>query len=82
MAGAESSRMGGVIPFLIDWGATPHPGSASPPGCRLIELRAEHPDAARAAAVLGEMGLDLKLDAGATPRLSARLATPRGEIEL
>src|SRR5690348_9700663 len=28
----------GIVPFLIDWGATPHPSSAIPSGGMLIEL--------------------------------------------
>ena len=82
MAGADAPRMGGVIPFLIDWGGSPHPGASSPGGCQLLELRAEHPDAARARVVIEAMGLELTVLDGPAPRLVARLATPNGEIEL
>lgn len=32
------SSGGGFIPFLIDWGETPHPSTTSPAGVRLVEL--------------------------------------------
>lgn len=35
---------GGVVPFVIDWGATPHPSAALPNECRLLELVVSHPD--------------------------------------
>lgn len=82
MAGAAAPRMGGILPFLIDWGETPHPAASSPDGCRLLSLRGEHPDAARAHAVIEEMGLELPLTNGPEPRLVATIETPRGVLEL
>lgn len=82
MCGADAPRMGGVIPFLIDWEGSPHPAASSPPGCRLLSFRAEHPDAARARVVIESLGLDLAVAEGPEPRLFARLETPHGEIEL
>ena len=35
--------VGGVVPFLIDWGATPHPSTALPLECKLLELVISHP---------------------------------------
>jgi Glyoxalase-like domain len=82
MAGADAPRMDGILPFLIDWGTSPHPAATSPGGVRLISLKGEHPDAARARVVLEALGLDLLVADGPAPKLVARLATPRGEIEL
>ena len=82
MAGADAPRMGGVIPFLIDWDGSPHPGATTPGGCGLLELHAEHPDAARARVVIEALGLELPVLEGPAPRLVARLDTPRGEITL
>lgn len=33
-----------VVPFMIDWGDSPHPSQTSPGGVSLRELHAEHPD--------------------------------------
>ena len=82
MAGADAPRMGGVIPFLIDWNGSPHPGASSPGGCRLLELHAEHPDAARLKVIVEALGLVLPVLDGPAPRLVARLDTPRGVVEL
>ena len=35
----------GVVPFVIDWGTSPHPSTALPTECRLLELVVIHPDA-------------------------------------
>ena len=37
---------GGIVPFVIDWGTTPHPSTALPTECELLELVVTHPDAA------------------------------------
>lgn len=73
---------GGVVPFLIDWGQTPHPALSAPQGAILEELRAEHPDPARARQALSAVGLDLPVLVGADPALIATLRTPRGVVEL
>ena len=36
---------GGVFPFVIDWGTTPHPSAALPTEGGLLRLVATHPDA-------------------------------------
>lgn len=78
-------RMGGVIPFLIDWGDTPHPASSAPSGGRLIGLHLEHPSSARVLERLDLLGVDLTVvevvqadQAG----IAARIETPGGFLEL
>lgn len=44
--------VGGIVPFVIDWGTTPHPSTALPNDCRLLELIVSHPDADRLGPVL------------------------------
>ncbi len=75
-------REGGIIPFFIDWGPSPHPAESAPRGCALISLRAEHPDAGRIQAVLSSLGLDVPVTRGPRPSLTALISTPRGEVEL
>ena len=72
----------GLVPFVIDWGKTPSPALSSTRGCTLRGLRAEHPDPASIEAMLGALGVELDVARGAAPALVARIATPRGEIEL
>jgi len=73
---------GGVVPFLIDWGATAHPASALPKGCTLVDLRAEHPTPERVQAMITALGLELPVKRGSAPALIATIATPRGVVEL
>ncbi|HSM07907.1 MAG TPA: VOC family protein [Gemmatimonadota bacterium] len=71
-----AERMDGVLPFLIDWGETPHPAEAAPRAGRLIELRIEHPapdGVRRALATLGCRDVTVRL--GAAPRLVAVVRT-------
>lgn len=62
----------GVVPFLIDWGSSPHPAAAGLPGVELLSFTATHPDPAGVAAVLEALGVTLPLSAGA-PALSAEV---------
>ena len=77
-----AAREGGVLPFFIDWGVSPHPSLDAPRGVSLRRLRAEHPDAPRVRERLVQLGLDLPVEPGPAPALIATLATPRGEVEL
>jgi Glyoxalase-like domain len=77
---ADPDRL--VVPFLIDWGSSPHPSATAPAGVRLVELRGEHPDAAATREVLAALGVDLPVDEGPEPALVATLDTPRGRVVL
>lgn len=73
---------GGVVPFLIDWGASRHPATDAPGGCTLAALRAEHPEPTRVAAMLRAVGSDMSVEAAPTPALIATIDTPGGRVEL
>ena len=73
---------GGVVPFFIDWGATPHPATSLPKGCTLVGLRAEHPDVERVREMMGALSLDLPLNPGPAAALVATISTPRGTVDL
>lgn len=74
----------GLVPFLIDWGASPHPASSAPSGCALRSLRAEHPDPVRIRDWLALLGLQdvLEVSRGPAPRILADLSTPNGDVVL
>ena len=72
----------GVVPFLIDWGASPHPGDQVPASCRLVELQIGHPDVAHIEEVLQVLGFDGMVHQTDRPMLCALIDSPRGRVEL
>jgi len=74
---------GGVVPFVIEWDpASRHPSVDSPGGCTIRELRLEHPDPAKVNRLLEVMGLRVRARQGPQARITALLATPKGDFEL
>ena len=72
----------GLVPFLIDWGASPHPAGSAPGGASLAALRGEHPKSAGVAALLRSLGVELPVTKGPRSALIAVLETPNGLVEL
>lgn len=73
---------GGVVPFLIDWGDSPHPSTTATPGLHLAALEIEHPEPDRLRRVLVQFDLDLPLHRAAKPALVATVDSPKGRVEL
>ncbi|MFK8023684.1 MAG: VOC family protein [Ilumatobacter sp.] len=69
----------GFVPFLIDWGDTPHPASTAPDGARLIELRGATTQHLEVNAVLDAIGIGGFASGGSTG-LAAALAGPGERI--
>lgn len=85
MTDPYAERMGGVIPFLIDWGDAPHPATAAPPGGRLVDFRLEHPAPERVRDVLTGLGMEdpgVDVARGDEPRLVALIETAARTVEL
>lgn len=77
-----AERAGGVIPFFIDWGDTPHPGMALPSSSSFLRIRAEHPDPARVRNWCRALELDIEVSRGDDVRLIATLQTPKGLVDI
>jgi hypothetical protein len=71
-----------LVPYFIDWGASPHPSATAAKGVRLIGLRAEHPDVSRVQAMLKQLGLTLAVTRGPKPSIIATFDSPKGRVEL
>jgi hypothetical protein len=71
-----------VVPFLIDWGSSPHPGAQAPRGCSLVELKLSHPDPPRVIEVLSTLGLDVEVEHAQDARIHAVIDSPMGRVEL
>ena len=72
----------GLVPFLIDWGNSPHPSNTSEAICSLEEFRAEHPDPGAVQSMLDSLGVSLDVVHGPKARLRGTLVGPNGSIEL
>ncbi|WP_331757909.1 VOC family protein (plasmid) [Nocardia sp. NBC_01377] len=72
---------GGVIPFLIDWGTTPHP-SAALPQASLCSFETVHPEPTAVIAKLKALSIDLTVHPGVRPALVATIEGPEGAITL
>lgn len=72
----------GLVPFFIDWGASPHPAHTAAHGLTLLELRAEHPTAPDVTRTLGRLGIAMQVDDAPEPALIALLRGPNGDLEL
>ena len=81
MTDLTKDRENGVVPFFINWGATPHPGGTSPQGCRLAGFRVFHPEADRITHVLSLLGIELEVEKGPVG-LEALVHAPRGQVIL
>lgn len=73
----------GVVPFLIDWGNTPHPAQGMPQERRLIDFQIEHPEPARIKKIMRLLDLgDIAVSPGSEPALIAHIQTPQRVVEL
>ena len=72
----------GLVPFLIDWGSSPHPSTTAAGGAELVELRGEHPEPDAVRAALDALDVPLQVEAAGRPVLVARLRGPAGEVTL
>lgn len=77
-----NAQVAGVIPFLIDWGDTPHPAPGAPSGLTMSALGLEHPEPSSVARALEALDVDIDVVRAPAPALVARLAGPLGTLEL
>lgn len=67
-----------LIPFLIDWGTTPHPGLSDLPTLELLALRVAHPDPAGLTTAYRALGVDVEVEQGAAAALTLVVVGPQG----
>ena len=72
----------GLVPFLIDWADSPHPGETAPAGVSLLGLEAWHPEADAVNDRLSRLGIGLEVESDGAPRHVAVLDSPRGRVDL
>jgi hypothetical protein len=72
----------GLVPFVIDWGGTPHPTSRALPKAELLELRATHPDPASVRPGLVALHAQLQIDIADHVALLASVQGTGGAVAL
>ncbi len=70
-----------TIPFLIDWGESPHPSGMLPGGVSLHSFTVFDPCPERLRSIHDAIGIDVAIEPGEAG-FSAILSTPRGIVEL
>ncbi|WP_433461750.1 VOC family protein [Spirillospora sp. CA-128828] len=70
-----------LVPFLIDWGDTPHPARELPV-VRLLSFEVVHPEPGAVRKDLAALGVESNVREGARPALVARLEGPSGPVNL
>lgn len=73
---------GGLLPFFIDWGTSPHPAASASPGLRIVGIHGQHPDPDRIARLLSALGEDLDVRHGRVARLIVEVEGPAGRVTL
>jgi hypothetical protein len=71
----------GVVPFLIDWGETPHP-SRDLPQAKLLSLAAVHPDTEAISARLQAISVAVAVHPGVREALLATVEGPNSPVTL
>ncbi len=74
--------LGGLMPFLIDWGNARHPSTTAVKGARLASWHGEHPDLDEVRRAHAALGVELVLREGPEPALVAVIEGPDGLITL
>lgn len=70
------------LPFLIDWGGTPHPGTTTVPTLELDAFTATVPDVWAACGEARAFGSDIRLHAGAEASLRLEITGRSGRVTL
>jgi len=73
----------GLLPFFIEWGADSiHPSADAPAGCRLEHFAVAGPDPGELVKMLQGIGIEVPVERGDKPQLRARIAGPKGNLEV
>ncbi len=72
----------GAVPFLIDWGSSPHPAQTAPRAGALKGLTVEHPEAKKLRAIFAALGESVEVREADEFRLVATIQTANGPVAL
>jgi hypothetical protein len=72
----------GIVPFLIDWGDTPHPAVSIPQGGTLLDLHIRHPEHEEVRSALAALDVHVPVECNPEFQLIATIQTSDGPVEL
>lgn len=75
-------HLDGMVPFIIDWGDTPHPAESTPAGLSIESVVVAHPNSVGLAALFDEIGLDVRVTGSDSPAMGVTLNSPKGVVTL
>lgn len=77
-----SEEFGGLLPFFIDWGESPHPGVTSTKGARLVEVNVLHPKVEQLARIYKRLGINVSVKTGLEAAIVTSIKSETGSIVL
>ena len=73
----------GFLPMLIEWApGSPHPATDAPGGCSLAQFEFSSPEPDKVQRIFRILGIDVAVSRADRPQLRARIAGPKGTLEL
>jgi Glyoxalase-like domain len=73
----------GILPFFIEWSPdSVHPSVDAPQGCQLVSFMVLSPHPDEIAKTFQALGIAVTVTRHSKPRLRARIAAPKGQLEL
>jgi len=78
----HADRLGGVVPFAIDWGDSPHPSVGLESACSIESITLEHPEPARVEGALSALAVEVAVELGPAARVRALVRGPAGVVKL
>jgi hypothetical protein len=71
-----------ALPLVVQWRTEHHPAKTAPNGCSLIAFEARHPDKENLAEFYKAVGLDMSVNHGREPALTATIRGTKGDFTL
>lgn len=78
----DVENFGGLMPFFINWGASPHPSESLPLAGSLKKIFAVHPKPDLIERYWRTLGIPYEIGYGSNPQLHAWIDTKKGRVKL
>jgi hypothetical protein len=79
---AAGEEYGGLIPFFIDWGETPHPSATSGQSAHLVGMVVEHPQPERLSKLYRDLGVNVPVRYGKQPSIVVEIESGSNKVSI